>query len=51
MTAYSTTKFGVLGFSEGRREELEQKRAELKEQLNALVVEANRDNIPSAWRR
>ncbi len=39
------------GLHEGRREELEQKRAELKGQLNALVVEANRDNIPSAWRR
>jgi clan AA aspartic protease (TIGR02281 family) len=38
------------GLHEGRREELEQKRAELRGQLDALMVEANRDNIPSAWR-
>ena len=38
------------GLHEARREELEQKRAELKGQLNALAIEANRDDIPVAWR-
>jgi clan AA aspartic protease (TIGR02281 family) len=39
------------GLHQARREELEQKRAELDAQLDALAVEANRDNIPIAWRR
>jgi clan AA aspartic protease (TIGR02281 family) len=33
-----------------RQEELEQKREELRGQLDALALEANRDNIPIAWR-
>jgi clan AA aspartic protease (TIGR02281 family) len=38
------------GLHQGRQEELEQKRTELRGQLDALSVEANRDNIPIAWR-
>lgn len=34
----------------GRREELEQKLAELRDKLAALELEANRDDIPMSWR-
>jgi aspartyl protease family protein len=39
------------GLRAARREELEQKRAELQAGLNALEIEANRDDVPAAWRR
>ena len=38
------------GLHQTRREELEQKRTELKGKLDALAIEANRGNIPNAWR-
>ena len=38
------------GLHQARREELEQKRTELKGKLDALAIEANRGNIPNAWR-
>jgi clan AA aspartic protease (TIGR02281 family) len=39
------------GLAEARREQLEQKRIELKAQLDALERDANRDRVPRAWRR
>jgi clan AA aspartic protease (TIGR02281 family) len=39
------------GLSDARREELEQKRVELKARLDALERDANRDRVPRAWRR
>lgn len=39
------------GLRAGRREELERKRAELQARLEALELEANRADIPAAWRR
>jgi len=38
------------GLDSARREELEQKRAELEARLAALEREANRDSVPRAWR-
>jgi clan AA aspartic protease (TIGR02281 family) len=34
-----------------RREELEQRRTSLRADLDKLQLEANRDNVPRAWRR
>jgi clan AA aspartic protease (TIGR02281 family) len=38
------------GLNDARREELEQKRAELEARLDALEREANQDSVPRAWR-
>jgi clan AA aspartic protease (TIGR02281 family) len=35
----------------GRRAELEQKRQDLRAKLKELEIEANRDDVPAAWRR
>jgi hypothetical protein len=39
------------GLAEVRREQLEQKRIELKAQLAELERDADRDRVPRAWRR
>jgi clan AA aspartic protease (TIGR02281 family) len=39
------------GLAEARREQLEQKRIELKAQLDVLERDADRDRVPRAWRR
>jgi len=39
------------GLNSARREQLEQKRAELEARLDELEREANRDSVPRAWRR
>ncbi len=35
----------------GRREELRERQTSLEEKMRALVLEANRDNVPASWRR